>query len=222
MRTVGEVVSTLKNLIKAVKQDSFLTDRFVYNLFLKNAKFLIRRVDSQNKMMKFNPVYQALNFVELEEIDKIEAKSTGIKCDCTIMRTKCKLPNLMEGYWGGLIRSVTSIDGSEEFQPTYATTFLNIANQKNFKYNNTKYYWFLDGHLYFPNIDWEAVRVEALFEDDVTDWECNCINCIQKQDQPLYIPEYLHSDIEKMVMNDLGFMLKVPSDPIEDNNSLTK
>ena len=222
MRTVGEVVSTLKNLIKAVKQDSFLTDRFVYNLFLKNAKMIMRRQDSQNKVMKFNPVFQSINYLELEEIDKVEARCSGIKCDCTIMRTKCKLPNFVEGYWGALIRSVTSIDGSDEFQPTYPTTYLNIANQKNFKYNNTKYYWFLDGHLYFPNIDWEAVRIEALFEDDVTDWSCGCTQCTQKQDQLLYIPEYLHSDIEKMVMQDLGFMLKVPSDQQEDNVSITK
>jgi len=222
MRTIGEVVSTLKNIIKANKQEAFLTDRFIYNLFLKYAKLLIKRQDSSNKLMKFNPVFQSIDYVELIEIDKVQAKCAGIKSNKTIKRTKDRLPHFFEGYWGALIRAVTSIDGSEELQPTYATTYVNIANQKNFKYNKTKYYWFSDGYLYLPDIEWDAIRVDGLFEDNISEYAYGCVRCIKKQDELMYVPEYLHADIEKQVLQDLGITLKIPSDTADDKQNLVR
>ena len=182
----------------------------------------MRRQDSSNKLMKFNPVFQTISYLELIDIDKVEAKCAGIKSDIIIKRTKLKLPSFFEGYWGALIRSVTSIDGSEELQPTYPTAYINITNQKTYKYNKTKYYWFLDGYLYLPNCYWDAIRIEGLFEDDISDFECGCKNCIQKQNQNLYIPEYLHTDIEKMVLQDLGITLKIPSDLADDKQNIVR
>ena len=114
MRTKGEVVNSLKNIIKANKQEAFLTDRFIYNLFIKYAKLLIRRQDSSNKLMKFNPIFQTIDYIELIEVDKVQASCAGIKSNKTIKRTKDRLPDFFEGYWGALIRAVTSIDASVE------------------------------------------------------------------------------------------------------------
>ncbi len=223
MRTIGEVVYRVKNLVKGVRQDAFLTDRLVYALVLKHAKFLMRRQDSQNKVMKFNPVFQALDFVELEEIDKVQASCAGLSSDCTIKRTRDKLPAFMEGYWGPLIRSVTSVDGSDEFMPTYPTTYLNIANQKNFRYNTTRYYWFLGGYLYFPNLEWDAVRIEGVFEDDISRYNCDPEDdCIQKQDQQFNVPDFLDADMDKMILQDLGIMEQVPSDNNDDKQSILR
>lgn len=218
MRTKGEVISRIKNLIKSVKQDAFLTDRIVYSSILKAAKVLMRRQDSNNKIMKFNPVFQSIPFVELIEIDKIEAQCTGIRSNCTIKRTKLKLPTFMQGYWGPLIRSVTSIDGSQECMPTYPTTFLNIANQKNFKYNKTKYYWFVNNYLYLPNCEWDAIKIEGVFEDDITAFTCNCEKpCpIQKQDQIFNVPDFLDAEIDKMVFADFNVLLQTPADDSDD------
>ncbi|HEY4062329.1 MAG TPA: hypothetical protein VGM30_10535 [Puia sp.] len=223
MRTIGEVVSRVKNLMKGVKQDAFLTDRFVFALLLKHAKFLMRRQDSQNKVMKFNPVFQTLDFVELEEIDKVQAKCVGLSSNCTIKRTREKLPTFMEGYWGPLIRSVTSLDGSEEFMPTYPTTFINISRQKNFRYNTTRYYWFLGGYLFFPNLEWDAIRIEGVFEDDISSYNCDCEDdCIPKQDQQFNVPDFLDSDMDKMILQDLGIMEQTPADNKDDKQSVLR
>ena len=112
MTTIGEAVSRIRGQLKAEVQDAFMTDRYIYSLILKYAQLLMRRQDNANKLMKFNSVWQSLNFIELIEIDKVEAGCVGIESGSTIMRTKHKLPTFMEGYWGPLIRSVTSIDGS--------------------------------------------------------------------------------------------------------------
>ena len=65
MTTIGEAVSRVRQSIKAEVQDSFVTDRYIYSLILKYAQLLMRRQDNQNKLMKFNSVWQALPFVEL-------------------------------------------------------------------------------------------------------------------------------------------------------------
>ena len=77
MTTIGEAVSRVRQSIKAEVQDSFVTDRYIYSLILKYAQLLMRRQDNQNKLMKFNSVWQALPFVELIEVDKVEAKVIG-------------------------------------------------------------------------------------------------------------------------------------------------
>ena len=91
MTTIGDVLSRVRGQIKAESEDAFVTDRYVYSLIKKYATLLIRRQDSSNKLMKFNSVWQTLDFVELIEIDKIESDYCGIKSDCKIKRTKNKL-----------------------------------------------------------------------------------------------------------------------------------
>ena len=73
MTTIGEVVSRIRQSNKAEVQDAFMTDRYIYSLILKNAQLFMRRQDHANKLMKFNSVWQALPFVELIDVDKVEA-----------------------------------------------------------------------------------------------------------------------------------------------------
>ena len=56
MVTIGTVVSRVKNQVKSVRQDAFLTNRYVYNVVIKYAQILMRRQDSQNKLSKFNSI----------------------------------------------------------------------------------------------------------------------------------------------------------------------
>ena len=210
MTTRGESISRIRNLIKGVKQDAFITDRFLYSIIIKYAKTLIRRQDNENKIMKFQSLFEAVPCIELIEVDKVEACCTGIRTKCTIRRTKDKLPEVFEGVYGPLFRGITSLDRSQQVVKTYPSTFTNIANSSNYKYNNSKYYWYIDGHLYFPNIDWEGVLVEALWTDDVGYLKCDGNDCTVKQDLEMHIPEFLFSEVEQMVMRDFGIFVQFP------------
>lgn len=221
--TIGEAVSRLRTLIKSVKQDATLSDRFLYSMIMKHGKLLMRRQDNLNRIMKFNSIFQALQFVELIEVDKIEAQCKGIQSGCTFMRTKDKLPDMIEGYWGVLIRSVSSLDFSQNVEFTYPTTYEQMSKQKYFKYNTNKYFWYLDGHLYFPNINWEAVRLEGVFEGDISSYNCDASDdCIFMQDRTIAIPEFLFSEIEQMALKELTVMLQIPVDTQHDQQNVTK
>lgn len=218
--TIGDVVSRIRNQMKSVNQDAFLTDRLIYSTALKHAAWLMKREDRAYKLMRYSSVIDTLDFVELEEIDKIEACCTGLKSCCTIKRSKDKLPIFMEGYWGPLIRAITSIDNSYRVEPTTPSNYVKIANSKNYKYNKTFYYWFINDYLYFPNIDWDAVRIEGIFQDDISLYNCDPEDaCIVRQNQAFNVPDYLLGELEQNVLKDMGMRMQYPTDPIPNKEN---
>ena len=223
MTTIGEVVSRVRQAIKADNEDAFITDRYIYSLILKYGQLLMRRQDHANKLMKFNSVWQSLPFVELIEVDKVEAKCSGIQSGCTIKRTKEKLPMFMEGYWGPLIRTVSSIDGSIEMQPTNPGTYASMTKTTSFKYNKTKYFWWLNDYIYVPNVEWDAIKLEGIFEGDISGWSCDLDDdCIPRYKQRIYIPEFLYAEIETQVLNQLMNTMKVPSEDSDNKININR
>ena len=73
MTTVGEAVSRVRNVLKAVKEDPFLTDRLIYSLIMKVAKTLIKRDDRIESIFKYKSLFKELPCVELIEVDRVEA-----------------------------------------------------------------------------------------------------------------------------------------------------
>lgn len=218
--TIGDGVSRLRNVLKAVKEDSFITDRFLYSMILKYGKMLIRRQDNENKIKNVRSLFKTIPCVALDEVSKIEACCTGITTNCTIMRTHDKLPKIIEGSFGPLIRGVSSIDDSVYLNPTSPQLYVSIANSTNFKYNKTKYYWFRDGYIYVPNVLWEALNIEALWEDDVTYLQCDFDNkCTPIQDNPSAIPDYMYAEIEMMILKELGVLMQPTNENNDDKQS---
>ena len=223
MTTIGDVVSRVRSQLKAESQDAFVTDRYLYSLILKHAQLFMRRQDSANKLKKFNSVWRSLPFVELIEVDKVEACCTGIKTGCTIKRTKNKLPIFLEGYWGPLIRNVSSIDGSVECQATDPGTFTSMTNTTSFKYNKTKYFWWLNGHIYMPNVEWEAIKLEGIFEGDISLWTCDGEDkCVPRYRQQCFIPEFLFAEIENQVLAQLMSTAQVPAEDADNKQNVNR
>ena len=68
--TIGDSISRVRNVLKAVKEDPFLTDRFIYSIILKYGKTLLKRQDDLKQIMKYQSLFEVLPCVELIEIDK--------------------------------------------------------------------------------------------------------------------------------------------------------
>jgi hypothetical protein len=221
--TIGEIISRVRREIKAVKQDAFLSDRFLYTLLMKHATWLMKREDSANKLLKFDSIVEVLPFVELVDADRVEAACRGIHSNCLIKKTKYPLPELFDGYAGPLIRSVTSLDGVEEVTLTDPIIYVHMSRQSSHRYNKSFYGWYLDHHLFFPNLEWDAVRIEGIFSGDVSLFGCDpCERCIPRQEQPFNVPVYLHGELENQVLNDLKILLSIPSDTAIDKQSITR
>jgi hypothetical protein len=220
METIGQTISRVRNDLKAVRDDSFVTDRYIYSVILKYAKAAIRRQDNESKILRYTSIFRTLPCIELVEVNKVEACCSDIKSDCTIMRSKEKLPPMIEGSHGPIFGEVTSIDGMERFNETSRATFVSMTKVTTFKYNKNKYYWFMDGHLYFPNIEWEAVSARIIPEGDISYMTCDEDDkCKPMQERETHVPDYLFAEIETQVLNELTIGLKIPSDGPDDKQN---
>jgi hypothetical protein len=220
MTTIGEAISRVRNTLKAVKEDSFLTDRQIYFSITKYGKTLIKREDNQFRLMKMSQLFKVLPYVELIDVDKVEAGCVGVYSGCYFKRSKEKMPSILDGMFGPLFRTVSSIDGTLELFRTDPGTWASITKSTTFKYNKRPYFWYLNGYIYVPNVEWDAIRVEAMFENDVP--ICDEEMCTPMQDQPLNIPEYLFSEVEQFVLQELTMTIQVPGDLTDDGQNILR
>jgi hypothetical protein len=122
--------------------------------------------------------------------------------------------------FGPIIRTVSSIDGGIEMFRTDPGTWVSITRSTTFKYNTRKYFWYLNGYLYVPNVPWDAIRVEAIFENNTQ--TCDSDPCMIMQDQPLNIPEYLFSEVEQFVIKEFSTTLQISVDQSDDSQNILR
>jgi hypothetical protein len=170
--------------------------------------------------MKISSIFKVLPYVELIDVDKVEAGCIGVYSGCYFKRSKEKLPTIFDGAMGPIIRTVSSIDGGIEMFRTDPGTWVSITKSTTFKYNNNKYFWYLNGYLYFPNIDWDAIRMEAIFEGTVE--TCDSDSCMVMQDQELAAPEYLFAEAEQFAIKELTTMIQIPQDNSDDGQNVLR
>lgn len=219
--TIGDATSRVRNVLKAVKEDPFMTDRFLYSMIMKYAKLLIARDDNKGNMKEYTSLFTVIPCIELIEVDKIEACCIGVRTGCTFRRSKEKLPEFVDGGKGPIIRSVTTIDQSQRLEETYASTYANLSKMTTFKYVTGKFFWYIDGHIYIPDVDWEGVRMEALFDEDVSAFDCSkdASDCTPEQDRAMAVPEKLFAEIEQMVLKEILTTGQIPSDGADDSQN---
>jgi hypothetical protein len=217
MTTIGEAISRVRNTLKAVKEDPFLTDRTIYFSLMKYSQTLIKREDNQFRLMKMSQIFQVLPYIELIDVDKVEAGCIGVYSECYFKRSKDKLPTILNGMFGPIIRTTSSIDGSIEMFRTDPGTWISMTKSTTFKYNKRPYFWYLNGYVYCPNVDWDAIRMEAIFENNTE--TCDTDPCEIQQDKPLNIPEYLFSEVEQFVVKELTMAMQIPTDGPDDGQN---
>jgi hypothetical protein len=219
--TIGEAVSRVRNQIKSVTVDAFVTDRYIYTLILKHISWLIKREDDKGILRKYSNIFTTLDYFCLIDVDRADTGCFCIESGCTIKRSENKLPATYDGSYGPVIRSITSIDGTTPVTQTYPSTYQAMVRQKLFKYNKTPYYYILNDYLYLVNVDWPAVRVEGLFRWGANYYKC-LDKCIHRHDEPFTVPMYLWAEMEQNVMKDLGISIQIPGDVKQDFTSITK
>lgn len=216
MNTIGESISRVRNVVKGLKEDAFITDRLIYSLIIKYAKLLIKRSERAAQMTGFNSFFRTLPCVDLVEIDTV-AECCGVSSGIKIKRTVEKVPKLLEGNSGPLLRLVASIDGSTLATRTTLATYASISKQSSFKYNKAIYYWLNNDYIYIP-VDWDSIMVEGMFEDDISDYLCDNGNkCTLRQDQELQIPDYLLAEVEDLVIKNFTISAQMPPDNATDD-----
>lgn len=191
---------------KLLNADTRITDRFIYNEASSIRNTLLKQEANKNRLSAFSSLFKTINKVELINVDTIEA--CGIDSDCVILRTKHKLPKMVESSNGDLIRTIASLDGTKT---VFLTTDLSFARRLsiNDKYAKNEALAFVrNRYMYFANITWPFAKIEAIFEDnDEIDNLNNCddeeITCTPAYERTFPIPNYLEDGLKRLLNESL-------------------
>lgn len=221
---IGEAVSRVRNVIKGVTEDAFITDRFIYSVLMKYANTLIKRDSRLDRLLDDNDLYKEIPCIELIDVDRVEACCIDIRTQCTFKRSKEKLPKILDLGNGPSIRSLTTLDYSKEVYYTHPTVYMNMTKTSGFKYNKNKYYWIVDDYLFIPDVEWEAVRMGAIFDEDIKAYQCgnDASDCDLQQERDINIPEYLFSEAEQMTIKEILTGGQIPSDGDDDSKNVLR
>ena len=207
--TNREVISNIKKIIKEVNADSKLSNKFAYSLAKKHARWLIHRESEKLKLIKKDSIYQRLKCVEVIDAPAIDP-CCGIKSLCTVKRTKDKIPSMYEDSMGALIKTINTIDSQTSLISIKASDWeRKQSNPWIPKNNKNKYFFYSDGHIYFPNGAWKKVEIVAYFEEDISHLnKCDQLgdckeDCVPFLDREFRLPEYIQAELFANIKKDL-------------------
>lgn len=222
-KTIKEHISRVKSILRLNNMDSRVTDRTIYLLLKKYRPFVLER--SPSKMKRSTDLFQIISDVELEEVDKTD--SCYISTDCKIKRTVREFDDIIQDRFGPIVKRIMALDEDTEINNTTNSSYKRKIKKSSFKYNKDYYYWFTNGRFYFPKLEWDFIKIEAIFEDDQPINSCD-ENSDDKRCKPKYesnfsFPQDLEAVLEDFVIKDLSVTLQIPEDHFinkNDNNDV--
>jgi hypothetical protein len=200
---------------KLLSTDNLITDRAIMSEIKNNAFLLIKRETNLRKLWATDTVFTTVPCLEMVEVPISEC------CDyadpCTVARTKFKLPRITEGNYQYVIQGVYSINAmsgqGKKLKEITINRYVNLLKLPIIK--KEEYYWISNGYLYVNNPLLKAIRLVALFEEDVPNEimypECGCGTpdytteqlCLNPLDKESPVPGYLEKQVLELTSQKL-------------------
>lgn len=215
MSTLRKLVSDVRSSHKLLSTDSLITDRVIASEIKINSLLLIKRETNLRKLWATSTLFTTIPCLQMVEVPISEC--CDYQDDCTISRSKFKLPRISEGNYQYLIQGVYSINAlggkGKKLKETTVNRYINSLKLPIIK--NEEYYWILNDYLYCTNPLVEAIRIAACFEQDVPNeimypkegcGDCQPsteVLCINPLDKPFMLPGYLEKQVLSLVSQNL-------------------
>ncbi len=238
MATARNLISTVRSSHKLLSSDGLITDRAIFAEIKNSAILFIKRDTDKRKLWATDTIFQTLPCFEMIEVPISEC--CEYVDECTISRSKFKLPRISEGIYQYIIQGVWSINAQggkgKKFKEITINRYINLLKLPVIK--KEMYYWVVNDYLYTNNPNLQALRMAALFEEDIPNEimfpDCNCGTeytvedlCKNPLDKEFSLPGYLQEQTLSLVSQKLlntYFRLKtdMSSDQIDGQAPNTK
>jgi len=214
MATGRKLISDVRSMHKILSTDSLITDRAILSEIRINANLLIKRETNLRKLWATDTLFTTIPCLEMCEVPISEC------CDyvdeCTIARSKEKIPRISEGNYQYVIQGVYSINAlggkGIKLKEITVNRYVNLLKLPIIK--KESYYWISNGYLYISNPLLQSIRFVALFEEDVPNEilypECDCGKeytldeiCINPLDKEFPLPGYLEQQVLQLTSQKL-------------------
>jgi hypothetical protein len=178
MATLRKLVSDVRSVHKILSTDSLITDRAIASEIRNNSLLLIKRETNLRKLWATDTLFTTIPCLEMIEVPISEC--CNYVDECTIARTKFKLPRISEGNYQYVIQGVYSINAlggqGKKLKEITVNRYINLLKLPIIK--KEEYFWISNGYLYVNNPMIRSIRFVALFEEDVENEimypECGC------------------------------------------------
>jgi hypothetical protein len=215
MATLRKLVSDIRSVHKILSTDSLITDRAIASEIRNNANLLIKRETNLRKLWATDTLFTTIPCLEMTEVSISEC--CNYVDECTIARTKFKLPRISEGNYQYVIQGVYSINAlsgrGKKLKEITVNRYINLLKLPIIK--NEEYFWITNEYLYVNNPMIKSIRLVALFEEDVENEilypECGCGTpdytneqlCINPLDKEFPLPGYLEQQVLQLTSQKL-------------------
>jgi hypothetical protein len=203
MSTLRKLVSDVRSTHKLLSTDSLITDRAVASEIKNNALLLIKRETNLRKLWATGTLFTTIPCLEMVQVPISEC--CNYQDPCTVARSKFKLPRIAEGNYQYIIQGVYSINAmggtGTKLKEITINRYLNLLKLPIIK--KESYFWIVNDYLYVSDPLLQAIRISALFEQDVPNEvmypETGCGGCgptdeewcTNPLDKPYALPGYL-------------------------------
>jgi len=178
MATLRKLVSDVRSVHKILSTDSLITDRAIASEIRNNSLLLIKRETNLRKLWATDTLFTTIPCLEMIEVPISEC--CNYVDECSIARTKLKLPRISEGNYQYVIQGVYSINAlggqGKKLKEITVNRYINLLKLPIIK--KEEYFWISNGYLYVNNPLLKSIRFVALCEEDVENEimypECGC------------------------------------------------
>ena len=215
MATLRKLVSDVRSVHKILSTDSLITDRAIASEIRNNALLLIKRETNLRKLWATDTLFTTIPCLEMIEVPISEC--CNYVDECSVARTKLKLPRISEGNYQYVIQGVYSINAlggqGKKLKEITVNRYINLLKLPVIK--KEEYFWITNGYLYVNNPLIKSIRFVALFEEDVQNEimypECGCGTpeytvdqiCKNPLDKEFALPGYLEQQVLQLTSQKL-------------------
>jgi len=215
MATLRKLVSDVRSVHKILSTDALITDRAIASEIRNNSLLLIKRETNLRKLWATDTLFTTIPCLEMVEVPISEC--CNYVDECSIARTKFKLPRISEGNYQYVIQGVYSINAlsgrGKKLKEITVNRYINLLKLPIIK--NEEYYWLTNEYLYVNNPLLKSIRLVAFFEEDVDNEilypECGCGSpdytneqlCMNPLDKEFPLPGYLEQQVLELTSNKL-------------------
>jgi hypothetical protein len=215
MATLRKLVSDVRAMHKILSTDALTTDRAIASEIRNNSLLLIKRETNLRKLWATDTLFTTIPCLEMTEVSISEC--CNYVDECTIARTKFKLPRVSEGNYQYVIQGVYSINAlsgrGKKLKEITVNRYINLLKLPIIK--NEEYFWITNEYLYVNNPMIKSVRLVAFFEEDIDNEilypECGCGTpdytneqlCMNPLDKEFPLPGYLEQQVLELTSKKL-------------------
>jgi hypothetical protein len=215
MSTLRKLVSDVRSMHKLLSSDNLITDRVIASEIRNNTLLLVKRETNLRKLWATGTLFTTIPCLEMVEVPISEC--CEYVDECTIARSKYKLPRISEGNYQYVIQGVYSINAmggkGKKIKEITVNRYLNLLKLPIIK--NEEYFWIMDDYLYVTNPLLQKTRISAFFEEDVPNNimypECDCGSpqttdedwCKNPLDKEFALPGYLEKQVLELTSQKL-------------------